>query len=467
MQNSKECNDLPEPFQWTQKSLSNFFDNTDINEFIRRKERELWRATSTKHGFLTSLNGLLRRVDQASTQWACISAKSQREKNFKGKNGVSWKINMYDNLTTITPHFERIGHQEPPDRSGKHIFQFSKRSRQRLMNKARRLNKSKLPKPYFVTLTYRKNYRDPKGAKDHLNAFFQRWRRKDEDFAYFWKMEPQKRGAVHFHLALFITNETQENVFEKRKKVLSKMPGMKESYINALRLEIQQDWASVTKDIDGHKFPVTTFDYIRKKRKKETYKAGDEHKEVKTVLANPKNGHITLPDTWHELYGTNVRNVDNWKQFLGYIYKYCGKEVKNDFGKNVKTGRYWGFSYNFDFSPKHSMVIDHADVETVQEFTKTVNAITFHSLIEHLKQNVKRKEREVDDPRKLMEWKQYYRNIYEQQKRRYVVNNEKIRMGGMVQNEVSFDRVKHLIKFTNGQSVATFFGIRKENVSKK
>lgn len=449
--------ELPPRFQWTEKSLTAFFDGLDIDEFINRKQRELWRATKTKRGFLVSLNMLDYRVEQARKEWACISAKTQREKNFKGKNGVSWEVKMYDNLTTISPNYERVGNQEPPDRTGEQIFSFSKRSRQRLMNKARRLDKTELPKPYFVTLTYHKNYRDPEGAKDHLNTFLQRWRRKDHGFAYFWKMEPQKRGAVHFHLATFITEQTQENIFNKHKKALRSMSGMKENYINALRLELQRDWAEVTKEVDGFKYPVTTFDYIRKKRKKETYKAGDREREVKTVLASPETTHVTFPDIEHELYGTNVREVENWKQFLGYIYKYCGKEVKNDFGKEVKTGRYWGFSYNLCFSAKFKTVIDHADVNHVQEIAKTINAIAFNSLIEHLKSNMERKKREVDDLDKLQEWKNYYRTVYEKQKKRFVVNNEKILAGGRVQNEVSYDSVKHVIEFVNGESVEEFF----------
>jgi hypothetical protein len=56
----------------------------------------------------------------------------------------------------------------------------------------------------FVTLTYPANW--PPSApewKAHLDAFDKRFHRKYPDGHYYWKLEPQKRGAPHFHLLVF------------------------------------------------------------------------------------------------------------------------------------------------------------------------------------------------------------------------------------------------------------------------
>jgi hypothetical protein len=53
--------------------------------------------------------------------------------------------------------------------------------------------------PAFVTLTYPDKFPEPGQSKRHLKMFFQRMRR---SFAHgsIWKLEPQERGAPHYHL---------------------------------------------------------------------------------------------------------------------------------------------------------------------------------------------------------------------------------------------------------------------------
>jgi len=69
----------------------------------------------------------------------------------------------------------------------------------------------------FLTLTYPQWYPSPKRAKDHLRAFLERLRRKlpDNKIWAVWKIEPQQRGAPHFHLMIFglpfISKETIAN----------------------------------------------------------------------------------------------------------------------------------------------------------------------------------------------------------------------------------------------------------------
>lgn len=58
-------------------------------------------------------------------------------------------------------------------------------------------------KSIFLTLTYGQNYPAPKYAKIHLDTLFKRIKRKFPKSSGYWRLEFQKRGAVHFHVILF------------------------------------------------------------------------------------------------------------------------------------------------------------------------------------------------------------------------------------------------------------------------
>jgi len=55
----------------------------------------------------------------------------------------------------------------------------------------------------FITLTYHSNQRDAKVAKKHLRAFLKRLYRRHGNTPALWKLEPQRRGAWHFHLLIW------------------------------------------------------------------------------------------------------------------------------------------------------------------------------------------------------------------------------------------------------------------------
>lgn len=76
---------------------------------------------------------------------------------------------------------------------------FSRKSRNRLLQKLAMLKRSELP--LFVTLTYPGTFPvDPKDWKRHIDTFSKRFCRRFPNAGFIWKLEPQKRGAPHFHL---------------------------------------------------------------------------------------------------------------------------------------------------------------------------------------------------------------------------------------------------------------------------
>lgn len=82
------------------------------------------------------------------------------------------------------------------------ISGFSKNSRRRLMRTLAKVSKVELP--LFVTLTYPAQW-DPdyKTWKRDLEKFIKRLNYKFEKSSGFWKLEPQKRGAPHFHMMIW------------------------------------------------------------------------------------------------------------------------------------------------------------------------------------------------------------------------------------------------------------------------
>lgn len=82
------------------------------------------------------------------------------------------------------------------------IATFSKNSRRRLMYKIAKIDRKNLP--LFVTLTYPNEYTQVSTEwKDDLEAWFKRLKRRFPDASMIWKLEPQQRGAPHFHLLIW------------------------------------------------------------------------------------------------------------------------------------------------------------------------------------------------------------------------------------------------------------------------
>lgn len=79
---------------------------------------------------------------------------------------------------------------------------FSRRSRQRMMEAGAKLLSKVLP--VMLTVTYGREWpSEPEVWKQHLNSLWKRIERKFKGVSGMWKLEPQKRGAPHFHLLVW------------------------------------------------------------------------------------------------------------------------------------------------------------------------------------------------------------------------------------------------------------------------
>lgn len=82
------------------------------------------------------------------------------------------------------------------------IVGFSSQSRHRLMLTIAKVKKDAVL-PDFVTLTYPDQFPTVERAKRDLKIFLQRLNREFKESGYIWKLEPQERGAPHFHLMVW------------------------------------------------------------------------------------------------------------------------------------------------------------------------------------------------------------------------------------------------------------------------
>jgi hypothetical protein len=93
------------------------------------------------------------------------------------------------------------GQTKEPPKGGKRgkVKGFSFASRLRLMRTIAKIKKdSELPN--FITLTYPFEFPSPIASKKHLDIFIKRLLRAFPEIGLIWKLEPQQRGAPHYHI---------------------------------------------------------------------------------------------------------------------------------------------------------------------------------------------------------------------------------------------------------------------------
>jgi hypothetical protein len=143
---------------------------------------------------------------------------------------------------------------------------FSRASRRNLLLRLASINRRAFRafkgRMTFVTLTYPHKYpEDPEVCKRHLKALRKRLQRKFGEFAAFWRLGIQRRGAWHFHLLLFV--------------------GPSVGSVRELRRFISSSWYEVTGKVsEGHLRAGTRVEAVKKWKQATSY--------VERYLAKPE-----------------------------------------------------------------------------------------------------------------------------------------------------------------------------------
>lgn len=194
-----------------------------------------------------------------------------------------------------------------PGRGGKRgtVKGFSSASRRRLMRFLASLDSERMGSPWFCTLTYPKPFcLAGEEWKRDLDRFA-KWLRRQKWFgACLWKLEPQKRGAPHFHLLAFLDPQFVELL--------------------------------------GGGLVAPSLPWRRKRR------AGGCHAEAWLQDAIAWRWHLAVGcgDSRHLEAGTQVQRVESWRGVMFYAGKYVAKpaeSVPDEFsGAWEAAGRWWG-----------------------------------------------------------------------------------------------------------------------------
>jgi hypothetical protein len=133
----------------------------------------------------------------------------------------------------------------------------SRESRTNLLRRLASINRTAFKafrgRMIFLTLTYPHEYpEDSEVCKNHLKALRKRLQRKFGDFAGFWRLGIQQRGAWHFHLLLFV--------------------GPSMGSMDELRRFISSSWYEVTGKVsEGHLRAGTRVEAVRKWKEATSY----------------------------------------------------------------------------------------------------------------------------------------------------------------------------------------------------
>jgi len=173
-----------------------------IDESLKKYQDNIENKSSGGRGNLRSpgREDAERRYRQAGENRASPLSKYHISP-FTGNLGIS-SIETYSGSSYMKIKKYPYDHPEAsPGKRGK-IQGFSYSARRRLFQTIAKIKRD-AELPNFVTLTFPEKYPTPRDSKKHLDIYFKRCRRKYVNFGAIWKLEPQERGAPHYHLLVW------------------------------------------------------------------------------------------------------------------------------------------------------------------------------------------------------------------------------------------------------------------------
>jgi hypothetical protein len=100
------------------------------------------------------------------------------------------------------------------------ISGFSDKARARMLKTVNQINRP--DPPLFITLTYRDNEQDHSKSKKHLDRIRKHFEYKYKQIAAIWRLEFQRRGAIHYHILLWKSDTWLNYPLDEVKETVSK-----------------------------------------------------------------------------------------------------------------------------------------------------------------------------------------------------------------------------------------------------
>jgi hypothetical protein len=238
-----------------------------------------------KTALVANEKALTRRAHNLHLDWWAL-AKQGGAMEFHGEGSL---------VTLETPH-DFAEYEDNKFRKRGDVRRFTSRSRGRLMTRLATLKQSELP--LFVTTTYGASWSpNPEDWKRDLNTLGVWLRWKYPDSSAIWKLEPQERGAPHYHLMIFGVHHFPWQILAVR-------------------------WVEIVCKISlPTDYPV---------------KSGREGAALFREWIDELDVDNATKDFLNA--GTSVKRVLSRNGVMRYASKYMGKEI----GKFEGVGRFWG-----------------------------------------------------------------------------------------------------------------------------
>ena len=170
--------------------------------------------------------------------------------------------------------------------------------------------------PLFITLTYPNAFPSPAVSKRHLKMFWQRLNRLVPSHGSIWKLEPQERGAPHYHILTWGVD------------------------VNSLVYAVPGMWSDIA--------------------------SGGDPLHLKWHLGLLGNGNVPC-----------VQQVRSLRGVWSYASKYLGKTFQVAEWSDKWTGRYWGIinRYNIPFGDLVQQEVTEKQVFQVQRYQRRFSGI--------------------------------------------------------------------------------------------
>jgi hypothetical protein len=199
----------------------------------------------------------------------------------------------------------RGGRGAPPARRVERgpILEFTSKSRHALLTFMNSIDRSKIvaQRVWFLTLTYPAVWpADFKTWKLHLKKFVQRLERAYGHLGIVWKLEPQRRGAPHFHLLVLVSPE-----------MCSGLCAVGEKRYNDRRVTIWE---------------------------------GGQLRSFRRFCSQAWYEVVASEDLKHLAAGVSCEPMEEWSKVVAYAGKYLGKGcdfVDVETGEMRQCGRFW------------------------------------------------------------------------------------------------------------------------------
>lgn len=186
----------------------------------------------------------------------------------------------------------------------------------------------------FITLTYKENMQDVKRLYRDFDKFVKKMKRKFGNILYISVVEPQQRGAFHYHVLIkFLDKSNKKKIFIKN-EIIEKMWG--QGFVNVQSTygidNIGAYLTAYLTDIEINDDDVNNKNIVEKEvngKKKKFIKGGRLHLYPAGMNYYRHSRNVNQPVEFYKEYGQIIKNIDLGKSTFKNDYFIKNEKFEN------------------------------------------------------------------------------------------------------------------------------------------